>query len=119
MEKNITISLLLDCYGAFLTRRQHDALRMHVDDDMSLAEIAKNLSITRQGVHDALRRGEAALREYEKALRVLARSQEQAALCAQALNALGASGQPTEPGAELARTAVQKLAQLWEDDDGL
>ena len=73
MEKNFEISMLLDTYGSLLTERQRQMLQMHFDEDMSLAEIAELTEISRQGVRDALVRGEQQLRQYELALGVLER----------------------------------------------
>jgi len=73
MEKNIKISCLLSFYGDFLTDKQLELMQLHYDDDLSLAEIAGRKGITRQGVHDALRRGEQVLENYESRLRLFER----------------------------------------------
>ena len=52
---------LLDIYGMALSSRCRDVLEYYYADDLSLAEISENMGITRQGVHDAIRRGEAEL----------------------------------------------------------
>ena len=52
MEERMTISLLLDFYGSLLTDRQRECYALHHEDDMSLGEIAEELSISRQAVHD-------------------------------------------------------------------
>lgn len=67
-------TLLFDYYGELLTERQRDVLRMHLAEDWSLAEIASELSISRQGVHDTLKKGFAALRDYEEKLRLVEKS---------------------------------------------
>jgi predicted DNA-binding protein YlxM (UPF0122 family) len=59
---------LLDIYGMALSARCRDVLEYYYADDLSLAEISENMGITRQGVHDAIRRGEAELLDLEKAL---------------------------------------------------
>ena len=59
---------LLDIYGMALSSRCRDVLEYYYDDDLSLGEISENMGITRQGVHDAIRRGEAELLTLEKAL---------------------------------------------------
>ena len=59
---------LLDIYGAALSPRCRDVLEYYYADDLSLAEISENMGITRQGVHDAIRRGEAELLALEEAL---------------------------------------------------
>ena len=52
---------LLDIYGMALSSRCRDVLEYYYADALSLAEISENMGITRQGVHDAIRRGEAEL----------------------------------------------------------
>lgn len=59
---------LLDIYGMALSARCRDVLEYYYADDLSLAEISENTGITRQGVHDAIRRGEAELLALEEAL---------------------------------------------------
>lgn len=68
MDKNLAMSDLLDIYGELLTDKQRDMLELYYNDDLSLAEIAEQYEISRQGVHDSIRRGEEALEEYERVL---------------------------------------------------
>lgn len=68
IEKIIRVSLLLDFYGPLLTQKQKTALTLFYEEDFSLGEIAQACGISRQAVHDSLRRGEALLEDYEKAL---------------------------------------------------
>ena len=67
-EKNLNISLLLDFYGELLTLKQREALEFYYDEDMSLAEISEHTGITRQGVRDCIKRGEAVLVQMEEKL---------------------------------------------------
>ncbi len=68
MNKNLAMSDLLDLYGELLTDKQRDMLELYYNDDLSLAEIAEHYEISRQGVHDSIKRGEEALEEYERVL---------------------------------------------------
>lgn len=68
MERNVELSLLLSWYGALLTERQRMFMALHVDEDLSLSEIAERENISRQGVHDALKRAEEQLLEMEEKL---------------------------------------------------
>ncbi len=68
MSKNLEISLLLDFYGDMLTEKQRDMVDYYYNDDLSLAEIAENEGITRQGVRDAIKRAEAQMLEMEERL---------------------------------------------------
>ena len=65
-EDRIRQSLLLDFYGELLTERQRSCYELHVNDDLSLTEIAEQCGISRQGVWDNIRRAESAMREIEE-----------------------------------------------------
>lgn len=58
--------LLYDYYGDLLTERQRLCFDMHYNQDLSLAEIAQELSISRQAVYDNLCRTEALLKNMEE-----------------------------------------------------
>ena len=58
--------LLYDYYGALLTERQRECFELRYDQDLSLGEIAQELGISRQGVHDNLTRTEALLKNMEE-----------------------------------------------------
>ena len=58
MQNKLELSLLIDYYGAFLTDNQCEMLKLNCEEDFSLAEIAEQKGISRQGVRDALQRGE-------------------------------------------------------------
>jgi len=77
MEHFVRLNLLLDFYGALLTPRQLQACRLYYEDNLSLAEIADVFSVTRQGVHDTVRRAEAQLLHYESKLLLVSRFLEQ------------------------------------------
>ena len=68
MSKNLAISDLLDLYGPMLTDKQRDVIELYYNQDLSLAEIAEHEQITRQGVRDNIKRGEAFLLEMEEKL---------------------------------------------------
>ncbi len=64
-------SLLYDFYGALLSERQRQVMELYHEENLTLAEIAAEFGISRQGVHDALKNGQKALEEYEDKLRLL------------------------------------------------
>lgn len=72
-EKDLSVALLLDFYGEILTEKQREVMELYYDDDLSLAEIAAQADITRQGVRDSIKRGEATLRGMEQKLGLVAR----------------------------------------------
>lgn len=76
MEKNIEISLLLDFYGELLKPSVRETIDLYYNDDLSLAEVAAQCGITRQGVRDSIKRGEAQLFSYEEKLGLMRRFRE-------------------------------------------
>ena len=68
MDKKIEISMLWQIYGALLTEKQREYIDYYYNEDLSLAEIAQNDGITRQGVRDIIKKGEKKLFEYEEKL---------------------------------------------------
>jgi hypothetical protein len=69
-------SLLLDFYGELLTDKQRECCELHFNEDLSLAEIAEVVGISRQGVWDNIRRAEAALEEIEEKTGLIRRFSE-------------------------------------------
>ena len=59
------MAMLYDFYGDLLTDRQKEFYDLYYNEDLSLAEIAENYGITRQGVRDVIVRAEAYLTEIE------------------------------------------------------
>lgn len=72
IERFERMALLSDFYGGLLTDRQQKVIMYYYEQDLSLGEIAENLNITRQAVHDILKRAERALENYELKLGLLA-----------------------------------------------
>ncbi|MBR4401465.1 MAG: DNA-binding protein [Synergistes sp.] len=58
--------LLFDSYGALLTEKQRRACDMALLQDLSLAEAADTLGVSRQGVHDLITRAREHMEELEK-----------------------------------------------------
>ena len=73
MEKIVEQGLLYDFYGELLTEHQKKIYEDVVYNDLSLAEIAKENGISRQGVHDLVRRCDRSLQEYEDKLHLVER----------------------------------------------
>ncbi|MBR5641932.1 MAG: helix-turn-helix domain-containing protein [Firmicutes bacterium] len=87
------ISMLMDFYGALLSQRQQDVMRLYHEENCSLQEIAEELGISRQGVHEALKKAENTLQGFEEKLGLVARFRKQDQLLeetAKALDALAA-----------------------------
>lgn len=71
MEKFVEQTLLYDFYGELLTERQQQVYESVVLEDYSLSEVAEDLGISRQGVHDMIRRCNHTLEEYERKLHLV------------------------------------------------
>lgn len=71
MEKIVEQGLLYDFYGELLTEHQRNVYEDAVYNDMSLTEIAEQYGISRQGVHDLIRRCNKLLAGYEEKLRLV------------------------------------------------
>ena len=69
--KNLKISYLLDFYKNILPQKQYNALDLYYNEDLSLAEIALEVGITRQGVRDSIKRGESELLKLEEKLMLM------------------------------------------------
>ena len=66
--KNLEISYLMDFYGNLLSDKQRNIMQLYYQEDLSLAEIATEVGITRQGVRDNIVRAEKELINFENAL---------------------------------------------------
>ncbi len=73
MEKIVEQGLLYDFYGELLTDHQKKIYEAAVYDDMSLTEIADENGISKQGVHDLIKRCTRALQDYEDKLHMIRR----------------------------------------------
>ena len=75
MEKIVEQGLLYDFYGELLTERQQQVYESVVLEDYSLSEVAEDLGISRQGVHDMVKRCTKTLEGYESKLHLIEKFQ--------------------------------------------
>ena len=61
-------SLLYDFYGALLTDKQREVMELYHEENYSIVEIAAELGVTKQAIHENLRKSEKILRRYEEKL---------------------------------------------------
>ncbi|MDD6049860.1 MAG: sigma factor-like helix-turn-helix DNA-binding protein [Clostridiales bacterium] len=73
VSRKIELAWLMAFYGGLLTDKQRQVLTLHCEEDLSLAEIAQEAGISRQGVHDMLSRAAQRLFEMEEKLGMAAR----------------------------------------------
>ncbi len=73
MEKIVAQNLLFDFYGELLTEHQQNVYQDAVFGDMSLSEVADNYGISRQGVHDLLKRCDKSMQDYEDKLHLISK----------------------------------------------
>ncbi|MBE5894416.1 MAG: DNA-binding protein [Lachnospiraceae bacterium] len=73
MEKIVEQGILYDFYGPLLTAHQQEIYEAVVYNNLSLGEIAKENGISRQGVHDIIKRCDKILAEYEEKLQLVKR----------------------------------------------
>ena len=88
MTDKAKMVMLLDFYGDVLTEKQREAMDMYYNDDYSLAEIAENTGISRQGVRDRLMKSEHIIGELEDKLHLFARFGEMKADMSKIINKL-------------------------------
>lgn len=73
MEKIVEQGILYDFYGELLTEHQRQIYEDAVFNDMSLSELAGDYGISRQGIHDLLKRCDKMLLSYESKLHLVER----------------------------------------------
>ncbi|MBQ8802719.1 MAG: YlxM family DNA-binding protein [Tyzzerella sp.] len=71
MNEILKQSLLYDFYGELLTEHQKEIYEQFIVEDLSLSEIAKDAGVSRQGVHDLIKRCNKTLEEYEAKLHLV------------------------------------------------
>ena len=71
IEKTERINQLFDIYENLFTEHQIQIFQSYYQDDLSLKEIAEDFNISRNAVHDLLKRVEVMLEDYEAKLHLL------------------------------------------------
>lgn len=104
----LEITLLMDYYGELLTQRQQTCLDLRYNQDLSLAEIAEELGVSRQAVHENISRAEELLRRMEEKTGLVSRDRR----CRKALKTIraAASGMAANPDPQVVSLAQQILA---------
>ena len=76
LDERLRVSELFDYYGVLLRKGQSKLLEAYILEDLSLSEIAETEGISRQGVHDNLKRSIKQLEEFDNKLGLIKKSEE-------------------------------------------
>ena len=116
------MTMLYDFYGELLTERQKEFFDLYYNEDLSLAEIAENEGISRQGVRDVIVRAEASMTEIEDKTHIIRRFQQSRAAIAAIDQAADKLLQSVDRRSysdamldELARTIKENVAKLEQE----
>ncbi|MGE5398415.1 MAG: YlxM family DNA-binding protein [Chitinophagales bacterium] len=109
--------MLYDFYGPLLTERQRMAVGLYYEEDLSLAEVAEEMGITRQGVFDLLKRTEKALEAYEIKLGLVAKFEHQRDKVREAWTVLNQAEHQSFP--DVKRLVVEILEEALEIEGSL
>ncbi len=107
-EEIVELSLLFDFYGEMLGEHKKKIFEDYVLNDLSLAEIAEEEGISRQGVHDIVKRCTRQLKEYEAALHLVEKFQKMKTKLTKAVELLDGSTNSIDSGN---MKAAKKLMQ--------
>ena len=77
LEERGYLSMLYDFYGALLKENNRRIFEAYIQEDYSISEIAEEMEISRQAVHDAVKRITKQLEGYEEKLGLLERFEQQ------------------------------------------
>lgn len=109
-EEIVELSLLYDFYGEMLGDHKKKIFEDYVLNDLSLAEIAEEEGISRQGVHDTVKRCTKQLKEYEAALHLVEKFQNMKTKLTKAAGLLEAQAEPIDAAnIEAARKLMQEM----------
>ena len=88
LRKKVDLAFLSAFYGGLLTEKQRRVLSLHCEEDLSLGEIAADVGISRQAVHETITRAASRLNEMEASLGVASRFRRMEAGLEDALSSL-------------------------------
>ena len=117
LNKKVDLAFLSAFYGGMLTAKQRRILSLHCEEDLSLGEIADEVGISRQAVHETLSRAASRLSEMESVLGVAERFRRMESGLEETLAALrrGEYSRAEQLLGELLETETQDT----EDDHGI
>ena len=119
------MTMLYDFYGELLTPRQKEFFDLYYNEDLSLAEIAENYGISRQGVRDVIVRAEAVMTDVEDRtgiIRRFLRSRSAVAAIEQAaadIEAINKHQYDNDQITEKVQTILSSVSALKEQEHGI
>ena len=114
LDQKVDLAFLSAFYGPLLTENQRLILSLYCEEDLSLGEIATEVGISRQAVHESLTRASARMEEMESALGTAARFRRMESGLEDALSAI------RQKEYILAEQILMNLLDLdQEENDGL
>ncbi len=116
LEEKSRILDLLEIYGELLTERQRSLIHQHYAEDLSYGEIAEQLRISRQAVHDSIGHGKRSLARFESHLHLASQVPGSVGDCAETESP--ASGEPSGERIDIenVRRLVARARHLVGDD---
>ncbi len=112
-------SLLYDYYGQLLTPRQQTVYELYTQENLSLSEVAEELEISRQGVHDALRSARRSLEGYEDKLGLVSRFLRTEKAVGEIDEQIGTMIELLRDGAPAPEELIRQLEKIRSIIDGL
>lgn len=112
MEKITKMALLYDFYAQLLTKRQQNFFDLYYGNDYSLGEIAENYNVSRQAVHDTLKRADSMLQYYEKKLGLVEKFMAQRNKLTEVASLLEKNNDPLSKRVARARKILQELLEM-------
>lgn len=102
---SVDVCMLVDFYGNLLTEKMLNMIELKYFDDLSLSEIAEQTGVSRQAVHDTLKRAVTTLEQYEDKLGLIERFTNQKKIVEEAVDLIKR---------DMINDAVVQLEQLTE-----
>lgn len=109
LNKKLQMCMLADFYGNLLTEKQRKIFSRYWEEDCSLFEIAEELSVTRQAVHDSLSKSEMFLEDVESKCGFIKKYNESKQTLMNLYNKLDLSNKQQAEFADQILEAVDKL----------
>lgn len=75
-QKDMKIAYMLDFYGDLLDNHTFEIMKSYYNDDLSLAEIASGVGISRQGIRHLIKKGEDQLEFFDSKLDLVQKYEE-------------------------------------------